>query len=251
MSSTEKVKEHFDSLSSRYEQNYFEEKSAKTYDFRTRLRLVTRLVERDSGSLLDCACGTGEITAQALKHGNFKTAVLSDISAPMLDIAMSRISDMHVSTTVQYQLIDIFKYNPGIGMKFDVIRCLGLLAHTGSLQKLLEHLKSMLSSDGKIILQSSIASHWGVRFARFLTSKRYAQKYGYEINYYTIKEIEKYVQLSGLEIKLFQRYNFGWPFGDKISRLGNYWLEIFMQNLSSKYGSDAVYIITHTSMSGE
>jgi 2-polyprenyl-3-methyl-5-hydroxy-6-metoxy-1,4-benzoquinol methylase len=251
MNSAEKVKVHFDSLSTSYEKNYSEEKSGKTHDFRTRLRLVTQIIEQDSGALLDCACGTGEITAQALKSGNFTTAILSDISAPMLDIAKTRMTGVPVSTNVHYQQIDIFKYEPDTGMKFDVILCLGLLAHTGSLQAMLVHLKSMLRTDGKIVLQSSLAGHWGIRFVRLLTSKIYVKKHRYCINYYTIKDIENCIRLSGLEIKLCQRYNFGWPFGDKITRLGNYWLEVFMQSFSAKYGSDAIFVITHHGKSVE
>lgn len=245
MKNSEKVKVHFDLASFGYENNYSGGKSGTTENFKTRLRLVAQNTAQASGVLLDCACGTGEITEQVLKSGTFTTAILSDISDQMLNIAKTRMAELPASTVVHYQLGDVFKYKPNLGVKFDVILCLGLLAHTGSLQTLLMHLRSMLSADGKIILQSSLANHYGIRLVRFLTSKSYMAKYGYSISYYTLKDIENNVELSSLKIKSCQRYNFGLPFGDKISRLANYWFEVFMQGFSAKYGSDAIFVITH------
>ncbi len=163
----------------------------------------------------------------------------------MLDIAKTKMENVNPSTALHYKKIDIFEYKPDSDMKFDVILCLGLVAHTGALEVLLPHLKSLLKTDGKIILQSSLATHWGIRFTRFFTAARFKNKHGYDLSYFTLKDIESHVRLSGLTIDRCQRYNFSFPFGDKISKMGNYWIEVLTEQFSAKYGSDAIFVISH------
>lgn len=243
MQNSKTVKAHFDLLSPKYKENFSERKSGKSYGFRTRLELVKDLLDKASGSILDCACGTGEITAVALLTGEFKIGVIADISENMLDTARILISGIKSDTDINYCNVDIFKYKPEKDLKFDVILCLGLIAHTGALGDLLLHLKSMLTPGGKIILQSSLAEHWGVGLGRILGKKRYKQLHGYEINYYEISDIKREVELSGLIISDVKRYCFGFPYGDRLLGKGNYWLELFFKNFSSKNGSEAIFEI--------
>ena len=120
-----------------------------------------------------------------------------------------------------------------------------IVAHTGSLEKLLKHLKPMLRTNGKIILQASLANHLGIMFTRFVSSKWFTRKHGYNLNYYNLKTIEECVKSSGLRISSCKRHRFGLPFGDKISKLGNLWLEVLLERFSAKHGSEAIIIITH------
>jgi 2-polyprenyl-3-methyl-5-hydroxy-6-metoxy-1,4-benzoquinol methylase len=236
------VKEHFDLISSKYEKNFSGEKSGNVYDFNTRRNLVNKILNGKSGNFLDCACGTGEITSKILDSGDFKNAYVCDISKDMLDIAKSRITD--TSTKTKFINSDIFEFSPDQGVKFDVIICLGLIAHVGSLEELFIKLKKMLNPDGTIILQSSLLDHWGIKIIRLLTSKKYERQNGYKINYFTYKEILSYAQKSGLEIKNTMRYKFGVPFGDRLSRKVNYRLEVLMKGFSSKFGSECIFEIS-------
>jgi 2-polyprenyl-3-methyl-5-hydroxy-6-metoxy-1,4-benzoquinol methylase len=239
----QEVKTHFDHLSSVYKQNFADKKTGKNFEFRTRMNLVAQLLSSSSGRLLDCACGTGEITAAVLKSGRFQNAVVADISPEMLTYAKDRISKEAQGSEVDYQQIDIFKYRPSNSQKFDVILCLGLIAHTGNLPKLLEHLKSMLAPGGKILLQSSLLDHWGIRLVRFLTSKKYERTHHYKVSYYRNADIEKAVRAAGFEIASVNFYRFGLPFGDRISEVGNYWVERLTQKISTRVGSDAIYVL--------
>ena len=245
MSSKQAVKAHFDYLSSNYSENFLSEKSGRNYNFRKRLEIVVEEVQIEGGSLLDCACGTGEITLQVLKTSNFLNAVICDISTDMLSIAKKLISKEINSNIVSYQEVDIFKYEPPKNLKFDIILCLGLIAHVGSLDDLLRHLKFMLCKNGIIVLQSSILEHWGVKITRLLTSKKFAQTYGYNVTYFSKKMIEESVIRNDLKIKTFKRYNIGIPFGDRISKNVNHWIEKKLVKYANYCGSDAIFFITH------
>ena len=240
MNNSKKVKDHFDALSPSYRENFVLKKSGKNYEFRTRLNLVKNILDETHGFLYDCACGTGEITASVLEHGNFNKAVVSDISNEMLISAKNLISK---SDNIIFKKIDVFKYEPPTDIKFDVILCLGLIAHTGKLEDLIIHLKSMLSPNGIILLQSSLAEHWGVKFVRFVGEKSYRRKHGYDINYYTTSDIERVVESSRLKIIKLKKYCFYFPYGDKLFGIGNYWLEKYFEKFSSRKGSEGIFVL--------
>lgn len=244
MENSKKVQKHFDLFSFRYKKNFSNTRLGKNIEFRIRLELIKDILSNASGGMLDCACGTGEITASVLKSGKFKIAAIVDISQKMLASAKNIISKSTCTAEVSYHNIDIFKFVPADNVRFDVILCLGLIAHTGNLHGLLLHLKSFLAPDGKILLQSSLAEHWSIRFTRFIARKRHIRLNGYDISYYKSSEIKKSVKLAGLLISESKRYCFGFPFGDRLLGKGNYWLEVFAQKFSSRYGSEGIFVIT-------
>lgn len=237
------VEHHFSSLLPSYKENFSQKNSGKSHQFRTRLSLVRSLLDRANGNLFDCACGTGEITASVLNSGDFSNVVVSDISKEMLISARNLISKNNNIENIIFQNVDIFEYKKTTGQKFDVILCLGLIAHTGRLEDLIRHLKSMLSTKGVILLQSSLVEHWGVKFERFIGAKSFTRKHGYEISYYTVSAIERVVKSSGMKIVKSKKYCFGFPFGDRIFGIGNYWLEKFSKRFSSKKGSECIFVL--------
>lgn len=243
MNNNKYVKDHFDTLSTSYQSNYSMELSGRTYDFCKRLSLVSKIVSNKSGKLIDCACGTGEITFELLKGGNFKRAVICDISGRMLDIAKQKQTQLKSDIDIEFVQTDIFDYNPNPREKFDLILCLGLLAHIDSFEKLLNQMNLMLSSNGEIILQSSLTDNWSVRVTRFISENIYKKRFGYNVTYYSHSTIESKVKSAGLKIVDVRRYKFGFPFGDRVSRRINYYLEKFMSFISNKYGAEAIYVI--------
>jgi 2-polyprenyl-3-methyl-5-hydroxy-6-metoxy-1,4-benzoquinol methylase len=237
------VKAHFDQFSSGYKDQFSDKKTGTNHEFRMRLELVADLLRGRTGWLLDCACGTGEITASVLASGKYEGAVVADISLEMLGFAKASISKAVPSQVAQYKQIDIFQFQPEAGGRFNSILCLGLIAHTGQLTKLMTHLKSFLAPGGKIVLQVTLLDHWGTRLVRSLTEKKYQKVRNYKISYYTESDIEREVRAAGLRITDRRYYRFGFPFGDKISKVGNYWLEVWTRRFSAKHGSDAIFVI--------
>jgi ubiquinone/menaquinone biosynthesis C-methylase UbiE len=239
------VKAHFDGLSATYSRNFSRVRSGKSYEFGKRAALVATLVQDASGRLLDCACGTGEVTAIALKAGSFSHATINDISGAMLRAAKEQLKTGAFDGSLEYRQMDIRDYNPGVDERFDVILCLGLIAHVGNLGQLLGRLKAMLSRNGRIVLQTSVADHLGVRIVRHLTARRYSRRNGYALSYYSLRDIEMSCQDAGLAVQKTARYCFGLPFGDAVWARGNYWLETITQKLSARYGAEAICVLCH------
>jgi ubiquinone/menaquinone biosynthesis C-methylase UbiE len=241
---THAVKTHFDRLSSRYDQNFSRRRGGKSFEFGKRAELVDSLVRDSSGALLDCACGTGEISAAALRAGSFSRAVLVDVSGAMLDRAAARPEAMPC-VDIEFRESDIFAYQPVSNEEFDVILCLGLIAHTGELSRLLAHLKTMLCRNGRILLQTSVADHLGIRIVRRTLGNRYARRAGYRLSYFTLGDISAASTEAGLVVADIRRYCFGLPFGETLFPFGNYCLERAMAPLAARVGAEAICVLAH------
>src|SRR5207249_1070800 len=86
-----RVAEHFEQLSPRYTQHFSDRKSGTNFCFRKRLEIACELAAGSAGRLLDCACGSGEITSAILKTGRFQHATVNDISTAMQQRAKQRL----------------------------------------------------------------------------------------------------------------------------------------------------------------
>jgi 2-polyprenyl-3-methyl-5-hydroxy-6-metoxy-1,4-benzoquinol methylase len=209
--------------------------------------MATEMTADISGRLLDCACGTGEITAAILGSGRFATATVVDLSPRMLELARQRMA-MELKTPgideLEFKSADIFEFagqaQPG---QFDLILCLGLVAHTGRLDNLLVKLKALLTPGGKILLQSSLLDHAGMKIIRALTNERYYRRHGYRISYFRNQDILRAARNAGLKPAAVRRFTFGFPFGDRLCAGLNYVLEERMQNWAKSRGAEALYLL--------
>ena len=239
------VRNHFDGLSSPYNEQFEFHRSGSSFCFNTRRKLARELANNISGSILDVACGSGNITSDIVKIGSFKRLVASDISSEMLLNARNHIDDSLLD--VQYFQSDVFDLDPSIiGSNFNLILCLGLIAHTGDLVPLLTKLKSLLSPQhGKILLQSSVLDHPGVRLTRRFTEKRHFLRTGYDLTYYTLNDL--YSSFAQCELKILDQrsYSLGIPFGDRLSPLINYYLERLFSLLPFNAGSEVLFLLEY------
>ena len=236
------VKLHFERLAGTYGENFAARRSGRTYLFRKRLQVIDRLLRESSGVLLDCACGTGDITAAALRSGAFRCATVVDVSHEMLRLCAERLRSVP-RVEVAYVEGDVFEYVPPEGVQFDAILCLGLVAHTGRLSELLQHVKRMLAPSGRVFLQTSLADHVGVRLVRLLTRRRFHRRHGYEMSYFTIGDVRAACSDSGLMIKEVHRYYFGALFLDRVCAPANYWLERVMSRLAAAGGAEGIFVL--------
>jgi 2-polyprenyl-3-methyl-5-hydroxy-6-metoxy-1,4-benzoquinol methylase len=222
-------------------------KRGSNFAFRRRLALATEMSRASSGNLLDCACGTGEITASVLKSGRFDRAVVVDISQPMLDSARQRIRAETATmkpVEIEFVCADVFEFAAqSASCRFDLILCLGLIAHTGRLTELLAGLKGRLAEEGAVLLQSTLLDHPGTGIVRAFTRERYYRQHGYRISYYRHQDIAEACDRAGLRITAFSRYLAGFPFGDRIWAWGNYQLEAALSPLARRYGAEAIYLL--------
>jgi 2-polyprenyl-3-methyl-5-hydroxy-6-metoxy-1,4-benzoquinol methylase len=239
------VADHFEKLSPRYTQHFFERRSGTNFSFRKRLELACELAAHSSGRLLDCACGTGEITCALLKSGRFQHATINDISTAMQQRACELLEAEIANTELTFVQSDIFQLTPN-GEKFDLIVCLGLIAHVGRLDVLFPHLKSLLAPNGRILLQTTLADHPFTRIVRAVSAGRYFKQHGYWISYFRHDDIANACKNAALRIAETRRHSVGIPFGDRIWPWGNYQIEVRLQKWASQRGTDALYLLAPT-----
>ena len=245
----EAVRKLFSETSEEYATLFLPKKTGKNFIFLKRLALATATAREVSGGLFDCATGSGEITAAALAAGNFQQATVLDLSANMLELSSTRIKEETAigkrAGAAEFVCDNFFHFAPlNSERKYDLILCLGLIAHTGRLPELLTCLRKMLSPNGVILLQTTLLDHPGTRIERALSSKRYFQKHGYWINYFNKRDIEAAVAEVGLKIKQCRRFGLGVPFGDRVWAWGNYHLERLCRGLTGSHGAEAIYVIS-------
>jgi 2-polyprenyl-3-methyl-5-hydroxy-6-metoxy-1,4-benzoquinol methylase len=245
-SDKEAVQQFFTATATDYSKFFLSRRTGSSFSFRERLALAVQMTGNMSGRLLDCACGSGEITAAILGSKRFDQATIIDLSPRMLAVAQQHLEVQLKMPEINPEFItsDIFAFDaPSRAGQYDLILCLGLIAHTGRLDDLLSKLKILLAPGGSILLQSSLLDHAGNRVVRAFTQKRYHRQHGYRISYFRHEDIAQAAQKAGLVMVATRRFTFGFPFGDRLCARINYHLENIMRKWSRSYGAEALYVL--------
>lgn len=238
------VRQFFDSQVAAYSANFLGCATGASYCFATRLQASRDLAVGARGRLLDCACGTGEITQAVLEAGSFSQAMVADISAAMIDRTRRLLEGSPGASAIEWRMGDIFEIltEPAEpGGTFDFVLALGLIAHTGRLHDLLRLLEFHLRPGGRILLQSTLIDHPGARLLSVTSRHRHRRQKGYDITWYRKHEIEGAATAAGLAVANVQRYGFCLPWGDRIWPKGNHWIERRMSGVSRRWGAEAVF----------
>jgi ubiquinone/menaquinone biosynthesis C-methylase UbiE len=241
------IQQLFTSSTANYAGHFLAGRTARNFCFRERLNLAAEMTSGVSGRLLDCACGTGEITTAILASGRFSRATIVDLSPSMLEAAQKRMETELKGMGnggLEFVRSDIFEYaaQPQVG-QYDLVMCLGLIAHTGRLDNLLARLKALLTPNGCILLQTTLLDHVGTRIVRAMTDDRYYRQHGYRISYFHHEDILQAAGNAGLEAVTVRRFGVGFPFGDRLWARMNYQLEKRMRKWAGQHGADALYLL--------
>ena len=239
------VAAYFEKLPQIHKCQFEQKASGASFNFRKRLTLTCELAGASAGRLLDCGAGTGEITCALLKSGRFSHATIVDISSAMLQSAKELLSSQITNTELEFVHSDVFNFKPP-DSRFDLVLCLGLIAHIGRLDVLLPHLKSMLAPGGRIILQTTLTDHLGTRIVRALTARRELARRGYRIFWFSQQDIADACHAAGLRIVEIRRHSLGIPFGDRLWPWANFQLETRLQNWASRQGADTIYVLARS-----
>jgi len=234
------VAAYFEKLPQLHKRQFAQQASGASFYFQKRLTLTCELASASAGRLLDCAAGTGEITCALLKSGRFSHATVVDISPAMLQRAKELLSSQN--TELEFIRSDVFNFKPA-DSGFDLVLCLGLIAHVGRLDILLPHLKSMLAPGGHIILQTTLTDHVGTPIVRALTARRELAKRGYRISWFSQRDVADACHDAGLRIAGMRRHSLGIPVGDRLWPWANFQLETRLQKWASRHGADAIYLL--------
>ena len=242
MKGKDPVATYFDRLPEIHKRQFERRASGASFNFQQRLVLACELGNASSGRLLDCAAGTGEITCALLRSGRFSHATVVDVSPAMLQAAKQLLTSQIEDVEIDFVQSDVFETKLS-DSHFDLILCLGLIAHTGRLDILLPHLKSMLANGGRIILQTTLTNHLGTRIVRALSSRRELRQRGYRISWFSEEDIMNACRRAGLQILQKRRHSLGVPFGDRLWPWGNFQLESRLQQWAGHNGADAIYLL--------
>jgi len=242
MKENDPVAVYFEKLPETHKRQFSERASGANFNFQQRLTRACELGGASSGRLLDCAAGTGEITCALLKSGRFNHATVVDVSPAMLKSAKELLTSQIKNAQLEFVQSDVFNFKPS-DSHFDLILCLGLIAHTGRLDILLRHLRSMLTAGGRIILQTTLTDHLGTRIVRALTSRSELARRGYRISWFSQQNISDACDRARLRILEMRRHTLGLPFGDRLWPWANFHIETRLEKWASRHGADAIYLL--------
>jgi 2-polyprenyl-3-methyl-5-hydroxy-6-metoxy-1,4-benzoquinol methylase len=162
------------------------------------------LRNRDFTRILDVGCGDGSASIPLLN--NEKSLTLLDLSENMLSIALSNVPP-DLKQNVQPINQDFLSANLE-PHSFDLIICLGLLAHVDSPKDVIHRIARLLSPIGVVVVQSTnsggFLSRAGVSYRRILEAFG-RMRYRYALT--TADQVVQMLAACGLELSEIYRYS--------------------------------------------
>ncbi len=225
-----------------------------TYDYNLQIRKETLeyfTKNMQFKSVLDMPCGTGKISFPLLQKTEKLTLI--DISSNMLLMAEKSIpnNDKHKVICIND---DFFKLEIP-DHSYDLVICLGLLAHVNSPEQLLTKLSKIISPNGYLIIQNTDSDHFYSYLIRFyLGLKRIISKSSYQLNKVKASFLENELEKNGFEQKKQFRYNQSFlGFSNLFSNEKKYKLTRRFfgdaeHNKHAKWGSDVTYLLKKKSL---
>lgn len=200
------------------------------------------------GNILDIACGDAAISVPLLD--STKKLVLLDISANMLREAEAKLTDEFKKNT-EFICAD-FLTTDFQEETFDLILCLGFLAHSDDPFMAISRISGLLKPGGMLIIQNSDAGHFYfkmIKIAGFIKNIFRKDKYGYQFNEIKEKDLKlKFIE-SGLVLKRTFKYNQSFLFFSSIySAAFKYKITSFLfgnasENRNKWLGSEGLYAL--------
>jgi ubiquinone/menaquinone biosynthesis C-methylase UbiE len=176
-------------------------------DIRLRVETVERVVHgKQYKEILDIGCGDGSISTPLL-NSNCRLTLL-DVSPGMLSIARSRIPE-ELSSRVKFLNQD-FMLVPFERNFFDLVICVGVLAHVISPEDLIAKIASVLQPGGTLILECTNGSHFLDRLNQLRNHLAWLfHPPKYKMNILSAKVIRKAAE--DRDFKLAGEFSYGLP----------------------------------------
>jgi len=215
------------------------------YNIRIRAEVVKGFV-RDNffGSILDIGCGNGAISLPLLRQHTQLT--LLDISSNMLSIARSHIP-AEFSDNVKMVNEDFMRAELGF-RSYDLILCLGVLAHVDSPADVITKMASLLKPNGSIIVQNSDSQHpIGYLIHRYSILRNNLLSIPYTMNRLGSAKLVEMFGHHGLKLTAVYRYNLPVPgmarffSGDSLYKFIKNVYGTYANNHHSWLGSECIY----------
>lgn len=150
-----------------------------------------------NSSILDIGCGNGELSLQYSKHNKLDYL---DISENMINIVKSNLNQNQLKAN---NLIvgEVLSYD--FNKRYDIILCVGVLAHVSSVNSVINKTKNLLKEDGCIIFQftnySNIMGKILIGYYKMVASHPNSNL-KHSLNKITLKHFINQIELNNLEI---------------------------------------------------
>jgi 2-polyprenyl-3-methyl-5-hydroxy-6-metoxy-1,4-benzoquinol methylase len=154
--------------------------------------------------ILDIGCGDGSMSVQLLTPNN--RLVLVDMSSGMLAAARSKIpSEMASNVDI---VNDNFMNVKLESRSYDLILCIGVLAHVDSPAALVDKIVSLLAPGATLIMESTDAAHRSNRMvALYHKLVRTVKGQGYAYNLISSAEVVEMLRNRGVKLSVIYRYS--------------------------------------------
>jgi ubiquinone/menaquinone biosynthesis C-methylase UbiE len=193
--------------------------------------------------ILDLGCGDGSISLQFLDPTNSLTLV--DISQNMLEVARSR-TPSALQASVEYVSEDAARYQSP--SKYDLVLCLGLLAHVDAVESTLRNISKLLKGNGRCVLQITDADRISGKLTRAYCNlrNRLSRRYPIAMNHTGMKSVCSIAAGFNMKCVAERRYAGLLP---GMGRLPEQWRKRFQlitleTAWLSKYCSEAILLFT-------
>ncbi len=215
------------------------------FNIRIRTEVVQGFVGNQTfASILDIGCGNGAISLPLLRRCNHLT--LLDVSSNMLSIARSNIPP-ELEENVKTINGDFMQatWQP---RSFDLMLCLGVLAHVDSPEDVIAKMVYLLKPGGSIIVQNSDMQHPFSHLLNFYSKIRRAPVWApYTLNRLSSAALEEKFRHHRLDQIATYRYNLSVPGMARILNNARAYTFIkkvygpYTNNYGSRLGSECIY----------
>jgi SAM-dependent methyltransferase len=206
-----------------------------------RAQLVAQMLSGLRGArVLDLGCGDGSVSRPLLEAGNDVTLV--DFSNEMLRRAQAR--ELRTgSGKARYVEADVLEWEPDA--PYDVVLCIGVLAHIESPSRLLGRVATATRPGGTAIVQ---ITDLGRILGRLVTYySRWRRREGYRLNEFTRATLVALARGHGLLPSGERSYGFLLPGTGHLPYRWHLWLEErFASGLPAKIGTDVLLSFERT-----
>lgn len=209
-----------------------------------RARLVAELLsDLRGGAVLDLGCGDGSVSRPLLVAGNDVTFV--DVAEAMLERA-KRAAIPDGGGKAKYVRSDVLEWEPDAA--YDAVLCVGLLAHVGSPERLVEQAVRATRVGGRCVLQ---ITDRGRPLGWLLTRYgRFRLREGYRLNELTSAELVALAKRYGLRLVATKRYGLLLPTTGRLPYRWHRWLEDrFAGGRLARAGADSLLVFRREDVS--
>ena len=217
----------------------------RQFDIRIRVETVRRFTENlPLDRVLDIGCGDGSLSLPLLPRCNHLT--LLDLSSKMLDLARKRVP---ADRSNDVELInDSFLGAQLKPESFDLILCVGVLAHVESPATVIAEVSRLAKPGAAVIIEFTDSFHfWGVPIVVYQKLLKLLRPEPYALNRLKNRQVIEFCHDSGLKERALYRYGLP-PIGtskfagqEEMFRMTRYLFGHSDQNRNSWMGNQYIY----------